>query len=166
MAKTHKTFVSIHPLFFCPLFLLAVSCSVIHAPLGPSRALIAACGIPCAGHTCTRPRTTLDLSYTRPEPSVATIMEGVTIPTAVPDDLRKACDSLVKRATEVKRSEPVIAYWCMSPALSSADIRLLRCRPERAQDSQPLGPGHKLPPLAARRPRTGAHDPRAKLTSR
>jgi vacuolar protein sorting-associated protein VTA1 len=39
-------------------------------------------------------------------------MENISIPSTVPEDLRKACDNLIKRATEMKRAEPVIAYWC------------------------------------------------------
>lgn len=49
-------------------------------------------------------------------PVLAT-MEGITIPSDIPEDLKKACDSLVKRANEVKRTEPVIAYWCKLSSL-------------------------------------------------
>ena len=30
----------------------------------------------------------------------------------VPDELKGACEQTLKRAKELKKAEPVIAYWC------------------------------------------------------
>jgi hypothetical protein len=39
-------------------------------------------------------------------------MDGVNIPTDnIPAEL-KACDQILKRAKELKKAEPVVAYWC------------------------------------------------------
>jgi vacuolar protein sorting-associated protein VTA1 len=39
-------------------------------------------------------------------------MESVSIPAeSVPVEL-KACDQILKRAKELKKAEPVVAYWC------------------------------------------------------
>jgi hypothetical protein len=42
-------------------------------------------------------------------------MEDVNIPSDnVPAEL-KACEQILKRAKELKKAEPVVAYWCMLP---------------------------------------------------
>jgi vacuolar protein sorting-associated protein VTA1 len=39
-------------------------------------------------------------------------MESVNIPSEnVPAEL-KSCDQILKRAKELKKAEPVVAYWC------------------------------------------------------
>jgi len=39
-------------------------------------------------------------------------MESINIPTDnVPAEL-KSCDQILKRAKELKKAEPVVAYWC------------------------------------------------------
>ena len=42
-------------------------------------------------------------------------MEDVNIPSDnVPAEL-KACEQILKRAKELKKAEPVVAYWCKLP---------------------------------------------------
>lgn len=53
--------------------------------------------------------------------STADIMETVNIPADnVPAELR-ACEQILKRAKELKKAEPVVAYWCASivPSIQS-----------------------------------------------
>jgi hypothetical protein len=53
-------------------------------------------------------------------------MENVSIPADnVPDGL-KACEQILKRAKELKKSEPVIAYWCKSDDLGEAGADIYR----------------------------------------
>jgi len=48
-------------------------------------------------------------------------MEAVNIPSEnVPAEL-KACEQILKRAKELKKAEPVVAYWCKF--LHSSHIR-------------------------------------------
>ena len=43
-------------------------------------------------------------------------MDGVVIPSdGVPAEL-KSVEQILKRAAELKKAEPVIAYWCKLPA--------------------------------------------------
>ena len=40
-------------------------------------------------------------------------MDGVNIPSeTVPDGYKVACEQTLKRARELKKAEPVVAYWC------------------------------------------------------
>ena len=40
-------------------------------------------------------------------------MDGVIIPSeTVPNELKVACEQTLKRAKELKKAEPVVAYWC------------------------------------------------------
>lgn len=49
----------------------------------------------------------------RNHPSARPSMDGVMIPSDnVPDELKGACEQTLKRAKELKKAEPVIAYWC------------------------------------------------------
>lgn len=42
-------------------------------------------------------------------------MEGVNIPSEnVASELKVACEQTLKRAKELKKAEPVVAYWCPS----------------------------------------------------
>jgi vacuolar protein sorting-associated protein VTA1 len=50
-------------------------------------------------------------------------MEDVNIPSDnVPAEL-KACEQILKRAKELKKAEPVVAYWCKLQFLSLRIIR-------------------------------------------
>lgn len=41
-------------------------------------------------------------------------MENVHIPLeAITDELRLPCEQTLRRANELKKVEPVVAYWCM-----------------------------------------------------
>jgi vacuolar protein sorting-associated protein VTA1 len=45
-------------------------------------------------------------------------MDGVVIPSEnVPDELKGPCEQTLKRAKELKKAEPVVAYWCKRPSL-------------------------------------------------
>ena len=55
-------------------------------------------------------------------------MEGVNIPADnVPNELKGACEQILKRAKELKKAEPVVAYWCASqsvvPHMEEFDIQ-------------------------------------------
>jgi len=57
-------------------------------------------------------------------------MDSVNIPTDnVPAEL-KSCDQILKRAKELKKAEPVVAYWCKLDDASDGQqlmIRLFLC---------------------------------------
>lgn len=56
--------------------------------------------------------------YKRSRYRLSEKMEGINIPADnVPEGL-KACEQILKRAKEIKKVEPVVAYWCeFSPFL-------------------------------------------------
>lgn len=42
-------------------------------------------------------------------------MDSVIIPCDnVPAELKAGCEQILKRAKELKKAEPVVAYWCKS----------------------------------------------------
>ncbi|CAD6571871.1 MAG: hypothetical protein TREMPRED_000412 [Tremellales sp. Tagirdzhanova-0007] len=48
-------------------------------------------------------------------------MDGVIIPSeTVPNELKVACEQTLKRAKELKKAEPVVAYWCSFAAAQRA----------------------------------------------
>jgi vacuolar protein sorting-associated protein VTA1 len=54
-------------------------------------------------------------------------MDDIDIPAdRVPEGL-KACEQILKRAKEVKKVEPVVAYWCTS--ISLEQVADPACRP-------------------------------------
>jgi hypothetical protein len=61
-------------------------------------------------------------------------MESVNIPSDnVPAEL-KACDQILKRAKELKKAEPVVAYWCKlrhPREPDRADIQAVSLPPKR-----------------------------------
>jgi hypothetical protein len=40
-------------------------------------------------------------------------MESVNIPSETVPQEMKACEQILRRAKELKKAEPVVAYWCM-----------------------------------------------------
>jgi hypothetical protein len=64
--------------------------------------------------------------------SLIAAMESVNIPSEnVPAEL-KSCDQILKRAKELKKAEPVVAYWCKLIATGNIPVELrnrllLRC---------------------------------------
>jgi hypothetical protein len=57
-----------------------------------------------------RPKINLRSKY--PNLTFVDTMEDVSIPSDnVPAEL-KACEQILKRAKELKKAEPVVAYWC------------------------------------------------------
>lgn len=52
------------------------------------------------------------LHFAYPTDTIIYTMDAVTIPSEnVPVDL-KSCEQILKRAKELKKAEPVVAYWC------------------------------------------------------
>ena len=67
-------------------------------------------------------------------------METVNIPSEnVPAEL-KACEQILKRAKELKKAEPVVAYWCRSwnpeAKIKLISYRLLLCCPKGIEDAE------------------------------
>lgn len=61
-------------------------------------------GIPATSGSSNHPYRYID--------SLIAAMESVNIPSEnVPAEL-KSCDQILKRAKELKKAEPVVAYWC------------------------------------------------------
>ena len=75
-------------------------------------------------------------------------MDTVNIPSSnVPVEL-KACEQILKRATELKKAEPVVAYWCTLRRTlflfdsRSDPYRLLLCCSKGIEDAKPVSRGY------------------------
>lgn len=74
-------------------------------------------------------------------------MEAINIPQDnVPAELKLPIEQTLKRANELKKVDPVIAYWCMFLLLAQwvADSRHVLGGAEGAQSSQPEPGGNGL----------------------
>lgn len=74
-------------------------------------------------------------------------MEDVNIPSDnVPTEL-KACEQILKRAKELKKAEPVVAYWCKPLHLMTTELtnRLFLGCSEGYQSSEQVSRRNKIP---------------------
>ena len=90
-------------------------------------------------------------------------MEDIVIPSeTVPAELKAGCEQILKRAKELKKPEPIVAYWCKRRSSASywrsklmASHRLLLCSSDGAQDSESFSGRHQIPTDVARLSRAG-----------
>jgi hypothetical protein len=87
--------------------------------------------------------------FTYPNITSIDTMEDVNIPSEnVPAEL-KACEQILKRAKELKKAEPVVAYWCklsFHPCIGSELTgRLFLRRSKSHQSSEQVSGRNKVP---------------------
>jgi len=97
-----------------------------------------------------------------PVVTYADTMEDVNIPSDnVPAEL-KACEQILKRAKELKKAEPVVAYWCKPLHLLISELtnRLFLRSPKSHQSSEQVSGRNQVPHDFTRYPRKrmSSHD--------
>ncbi len=94
----------------------------------------------------------------RPNPLWSLKMESVIIPSETVPEALKSCEQILKRAKELKKAEPVVAYWCklihldeIVQRLTPYSFRLLLRSSNCAQNPEQNERIHHVPHVTPRR---------------